>query len=130
MRLPPLCSAPYQGESLHVRVQNCRPISKLANRTKPMITALDAQPQEWMEGKENTLHTVAACHFKSLEHLEHWVHRLAPRNQNGEFVKWSGGRRKAETRDRFIENCFKYAGEIDFQVNCVSTSEGEMGWFA
>jgi len=95
-----------------------------------MITALDAQPQEWMEGKESLFHTVAACHFKSLEHLEHWVHTLVPRNRNGEFVKWSGGRRKADTRDQFIENCFKYAGEIDFQVNCVSTSEGEMSWFA
>lgn len=95
-----------------------------------MITALDAQPQEWMEGKENTFHTVAACHFKSLEHLEHWVQRLVPRNQNGEFVKWSGGRRKAETRDQFIGNCFKCADDLDFQVNCVSTSEGEMSWFA
>lgn len=95
-----------------------------------MITALDAQPQEWMEGKENTFHTVAACHFKSLEHLEQWMHRLVPRNQNGEFVKWSGGRRKAETRDQFIANCFTYAGDMDFQVNCISTSEGEMSWFA
>ena len=95
-----------------------------------MITALDAQPQEWMVGNENIFHTVAACHFKSLEHLEHWVHRLVPMNQNGTFVKWSGGRRKAETRDQFIENCFKCAGEIDFQVNSVSTSEGEMSWFA
>lgn len=95
-----------------------------------MITALDAQPQEWMEGRENTFHTVAACHFKTLEHLEHWVHRLVPRNQNGEFVKWSGGRRKPETRDQFITNCFKCADDLDFQVNCVSTSEGEMSWFA
>src|SRR4051812_38052519 len=74
--------------------------------------------------------SVAACHFKSLEHLEYWVHRLVPMNRNGTFVKWSGGRRKAETRDQFIENCFKCAGEIDFQVNCVSTREGEMSWFA
>jgi hypothetical protein len=95
-----------------------------------MITALDAQPQEWMVGNENIFHTVTACHFKSLEHLEHWVHRLVPTNQNGTFVKWSGGRRKTETRDQFIENCFKCAGEIDFQVNSVSTSEGEMSWFA
>ena len=95
-----------------------------------MITALDTQPQEWMVGNENIFHTVTACHFKSLEHLEHWVHRLVPTNQNGTFVKWSGGRRKPETRDQFIENCFKCAGEIDFQVNSVSTSEGEMSWFA
>jgi hypothetical protein len=95
-----------------------------------MITTLDAQPQEWMEGDENVFHTVAACHFENLEHIEHWIHKLVPRNQNGDFVKWSGGRRKGETRDQFVDNCLKYSSEIDFRVNCVSTSEGEMSWFA
>jgi hypothetical protein len=95
-----------------------------------MITTLDAQPQEWMEGDETVFHTVAACHFENLEHIEHWIHKLIPRNQNGDFVKWSGGRRKAKTRDQFVDNCLKYSSEIDFQVNCISTSEGEMSWFA
>lgn len=95
-----------------------------------MITTLDAQPQEWMEGDEGVFHTVAACHFENLEHIEHWIHKLIPRNQNGDFVKWSGGRRKGQTRDQFVDNCLKYASEIDFRVNCVSTSEGEMSWFA
>ena len=83
-----------------------------------------------MEGKAGAFHTVAACHFENTEHIEHWINRLIPKNQNKEFIKWSGGRRKSETRNKFIENCFKYAHEIDFRVNCVSTSEGEMSWFA
>lgn len=95
-----------------------------------MITTLDAQPQEWMEGDERVSHTVAACHFENLRHIEHWIQRLVPRNRNGEFVKWSGGRRKGETRDEFVDNCLRYSNEIDFRVNCVSTSEGEMSWFA
>jgi hypothetical protein len=95
-----------------------------------MITTLDAQPQEWMEGNENVFHTVAACHFENLEHIEHWINKLIPRKQNGGFVKWSGGRRKGQTRDQFVDNCLKYSSEIDFQVNRVSTSEGEMSWFA
>jgi hypothetical protein len=95
-----------------------------------MITTLDAQPQEWMEGDEKVFHTVAACHFANLEHIEHWIQKLVPRNRNGEFVKWSGGRRKEETRDQFIDNCLCHANEIDFRVNCVSTKEGEMSWFA
>lgn len=95
-----------------------------------MITTLDAQPQEWMEGDENVFHTVAACHFQNIEHIEHWINKLIPRNQNGSFVKWAGGRRKGQTRDQFIDNCLKYSSEIDFQVNCVSTIEGKMSWFA
>lgn len=95
-----------------------------------MITTLDAQPQEWMEGDENVFHTVAACHFQNIEHIEHWINKLIPRNQNGSFVKWAGGRRKDQTRDHFIDNCLKYSSEIDFQVNCVSTIEGNMSWFA
>jgi hypothetical protein len=95
-----------------------------------MITTFDAQPQEWMEGDENVFHTIAACHFENLEHIEHWINKLIPRKQNGGFVKWSGGRRKGQTRDQFVDNCLKYSSEIDFQVNCVSTSEGEMSWFA
>jgi len=42
-----------------------------------MITTLDAQPQEWMEGDEGIFHTVAACHFKNLEHIEYWIHKTA-----------------------------------------------------
>jgi hypothetical protein len=95
-----------------------------------MITTLDAQPQEWMEGDKSVFHTIAACSFESVEHIEHWIHKLVPRNKNGEFVKWSGGRRKGETRDDFIDKCLRYSSEIDFRVNCVSTSEGEMSWFA
>src|SRR5258708_8817953 len=95
-----------------------------------MITTLDAQPQEWMEGDEGVFHTVAACHFENLEHIEYWIRKLVPRNQHGDFVKWSGGRRKNKTRDQFVDNCLKYVSEIDFRVNCVSSSEGEMSWFA
>jgi len=95
-----------------------------------MITTLDAQPQEWMEGNKNVIHTVAACHFQSIKHIEHWINKLVPRNQNGSFVKWAGGRRRSKTRDLFIDGCLKYSNEIDFQVNCVSTNEGEMSWFA
>ena len=90
-----------------------------------MITALDAQPQEWMVGNQNIFTPLQRANFKSFEHLEHWVHRLVPMNQNGTFVKWSGGRRKAETRDQFIENCFKCAGEIDFLKLTVSRQAKE-----
>lgn len=83
-----------------------------------------------MEGDSNVLHTVAACHFNSLEHAEYWINKLVPRNQNRELVKWAGGRRKGSTRDSFIDNCIKYADELDFQINCVSSSESEMSWFA
>lgn len=95
-----------------------------------MITTLDAQPQEWMEGDEKVFHTVAACHFENEKHIEHWINKLVPRNQNGDFVKWSGGKRKSNTRDQFVNNCIKNLSDIDFQVNCISTTEGEMGWFA
>ena len=83
-----------------------------------------------MEGDESVFHTVSACHFENLDHIEYWIHKLVPRNQKGDFVKWSGGRRIDQTRNQFVDNCFKYSSEIDFRVNCVSTSEGEMSWFA
>ena len=95
-----------------------------------MFTTLDAKPQEWMEGDSDVLHTVAACHFNNLEHAEYWINQLVPRNQNGELVKWAGGRRKDNTRDSFIDNCLNNADKLDFQINCVSSSEGEMSWFA
>lgn len=95
-----------------------------------MITTLDSQPQEWMVGDENIFHTIAACHFQNIEHIEHWINKLIPRNKNGSFIKWAGGRRKEQTRDQFIDNCIKLSSEIDFKVNCVSTSEGKMSWFA
>ena len=95
-----------------------------------MFTTLDAKPQEWMEGDSNVLHTVAACHFKSLEHAEYWIGKLIPRNRNGIFVKWAGGRRKEQTKDSFIDNFLSQANDLDFKVNCVSSNEGEMSWFA
>ena len=95
-----------------------------------MITTLDAQYQEWMEGDEKVFHTVTACHFENIEHIEHWINKLIPRNQSGNLVKWSGGKRKSHTRELFANNCLKNAGEIDFRVNCISTNEGEMSWFA
>ncbi len=95
-----------------------------------MITTLDAQPQECMEGHAHLFHTVAACHFQSVEHVEHWINKLVPRDKNGAFIKWSGGRKKDETRARFMENCVKHAHEIDFSVDCVSTEEERMSWFA
>lgn len=115
-----------KSKSAHLD-ESC-PTQKKTKRT--MITTLDAQPQEWMEGDENVFHTVAACHFKNLEHVEYWINKLIPKNKNGSFVKWAGGRRKGQTRDQFVNNCLKYSSEIDFQVNCVSTHEGEMSWFA
>lgn len=83
-----------------------------------------------MEGDASVYHTVAACSFESAEHIEHWINKLVPKDRNGEFVKWSGGRRKRETRNKFIANCLRFASEIDFRINCVSTNEGEMSWFA
>jgi hypothetical protein len=95
-----------------------------------MFTTLDAKPQEWMQGDATVLHTVSACSFASPEHAEHWIDALIPRNRNGEPVKWAGGRRKDQARDAFIAACIKYAGELDFNITCVSSSEGEMSWFA
>jgi hypothetical protein len=95
-----------------------------------MITTLDAQPQECMEGHAHRFHTVAACHFQSVEHVEHWINILIPKNKNGAFIKWSEGRNKDETRARFIDNCAKHSHDIDFSVDCVSTEEGKMSWFA
>lgn len=95
-----------------------------------MLTTLDAQPQEWMEGDADVYHTVAACHFKSLEHIEYWVEKLIPKNQNGRFVKWSSNRGSKRHRDEFINNCLKHSNEIDFMVNCISSLEGKMSWFA
>ena len=95
-----------------------------------MFTTLDAKPQEWMQGDPAVLHTVAACHFASPEHAEHWIDALIPKNRNGQFVKWAGGRRKDETRNAFLAACIDHAHELDFSITCVSSSEGEMSWFA
>ena len=95
-----------------------------------MLTTLDAKPQEWMEGAKSVLHTVSACHFQSVEHAEYWIDKLVPKDANDRPVKWSGGRRKDQTRRIFIENCLKHQDEIDFKINCVSSPEGEMSWFA
>lgn len=96
----------------------------------PWFTTLDAKPQEWMQGDPTVLHTVAACHFASPEHAEHWINALVPKNRNGDFVKWAGGRRKHETRNAFLAACVDRARELDFSISCVSSSEGEMSWFA
>ncbi|MBX3331424.1 MAG: hypothetical protein KF722_13540, partial [Nitrospira sp.] len=53
-----------------------------------------------------------------------------PKNKNGEFVKWAGGRRKDETRNVFLSACLDHANEFDFSVTCVSSREDEMSWFA
>lgn len=98
-----------------------------------MLTTLDAKPQEWMEGSENVLHTVSACHFQNIEHAEYWIDKLIPKDANNNSVKWSGGRggrRKKENRETFIENCIKHQDQIDFKINAVSSLEGEMSWFA
>nr|WP_143838021.1 hypothetical protein [Nitrospira cf. moscoviensis SBR1015] len=95
-----------------------------------MFTTLDAKPQEWMQGDPHVLHTVAACHFTSPEHAEHWINLLVPKNRNGKFVKWAGGRRKDETRDAFLAACVEQASKFDFSVTCVSSYENEMSWFA
>ncbi len=95
-----------------------------------MFTTLDAKPQEWMQGDARVLHTVAACHFTSPEHTEHWINLLVPKNRNGEFVKWAGGRRKDDTRSTFLSTCIEHASKFDFSVTCVSSYEGEMSWFA
>lgn len=95
-----------------------------------MFTTLDAKPQEWMQGDQSVLHTVAACHFASPEHAEHWINLLVPKNRNGEFLKWAGGRRKDATRSAFLSGCVDHASEFDFSVTCVSSHEDEMSWFA
>jgi hypothetical protein len=96
----------------------------------PRLTTLDAKPQEWMQGDPDALHTVAACHFASIEHAEHWIKTLVPKNRNGDFVKWAGGRRKDETRHTFLAACAAHAHDLDFSITCVSSSENEMSWFA
>lgn len=83
-----------------------------------------------MQGDRSVLHTVVACHFSSPEHAEHWINLLVPKNRNGEFVKWAGGRRKDETRSAFLSACVEHASKFDFSVTCVSSYEGEMSWFA
>ena len=88
-----------------------------------MITTLDSQPQEWMNGNASIFHTIAACHFENEEHIEYWIQKLIPKNKNGRFIKWSEGKRNLQTRDEFMKNCIQYSNDIDFQVNCVSTSE-------
>jgi hypothetical protein len=95
-----------------------------------MFTTLDAKPQEWMHGDSKVLHTVAACHFSSPEHAEYWIDALVPKNRDGQFVKWAGGRRKTETRDAFLAACINNLEKLDFSVTCVSSNEGEMSWFA
>jgi hypothetical protein len=95
-----------------------------------MITTLDTQPQEWMESNPNAFHTIAACTFDNIEHIEYWINKLVPKNRNGEFVKWSSGKRNVRYRDIFINNCIKYVNEIDFYVNCISAKAGEMSWIA
>ena len=47
-----------------------------------MLTTLDAKPQEWMEGSENVMHTVSACHFQNVEHAEYWIDKLIPKDAN------------------------------------------------
>ncbi len=53
-----------------------------------------------------------------------------PKNKNGEFVKWAGGRRKDETRNAFLSACIDHVNEFDFSITCVSSREDEMSWFA
>lgn len=98
-----------------------------------MLTTLDAKPQEWMQGNAALLHTVAACHFDSLAHAEKWINLLVPKNRNGDFIKWAGGRggrRKEDTRTAFLAACIDHARDLDFSITCVSTTEAEMSWFA
>ena len=98
-----------------------------------MLTTLDAKPQEWMQGDPAVLHTVAACHFKSPEHAEHWINALmCSEKQEWRLreVGWRAAKGRHSFGNAFIAACVAHAHELDLSLTCVSSSEGKMSWFA
>jgi len=98
-----------------------------------MFNTLDSQPEEWLLNDPDVLHTICFCCFPDSATAKKWVHALVPRNQNGRFVKWSGGGRKVRNRKwrlEFIEAVNRNYDEIDFTVHCISSTEAEISQFA
>lgn len=94
------------------------------------LTTLDAKPNEWMAGDAAIVHTVTACTFESIDHAQHCIDAIVPKNRAGKYLKWSEGRRKERTRAQFVENCLANVSQLKFKINSVSSSEGNMSWFA
>ena len=98
-----------------------------------MWSTLDSQPEEWLRGDPNLLHTICFCCFRDSASAKYWIHKLVARNQTGRLTKWSEGRgqaRQLRRRLQFIEAINRSYEDIDFSVNCVSATEDDMTNFA
>ena len=80
-----------------------------------------------------TLLTLCLCCFRDAESARKWIHTLVPKNKNGHLVKWSSGgpnKRVQYRRMKFAEQIDKYYDIIDFEVHCISSTEGQISLFA
>lgn len=97
-----------------------------------MFSTLDSQPQEWLTGNAGELHTLCICVFLDSASAKKWIHRLVPKNKNGQFLKWSSGGRGARNRIRrleFISNLERDYDAIDFVAHCISSTEAQISQF-
>jgi hypothetical protein len=72
------------------------------------------------------------CVFLDSASAKKWIHRLVPKNQNDQFLKWSsGGRgvRNLNRRLKFLSNVERDYDTIDFAVHCISSTEGQISQF-
>jgi hypothetical protein len=98
-----------------------------------MFSIMDSQPQEWLLNDPNALHTLCICCFRDSAHAWKWIHTLIPRNQHGKLLKWSSGSRKKRTERwgaEFIDAMERNYDDIDFRIQCISSTEGEISNFA
>ncbi|STX81611.1 Uncharacterised protein [Legionella busanensis] len=97
-----------------------------------MFYTLDSNPQENLEFKPNSYHTMCFCCFRDKEHALSWIKKLIPQNRCQVFHKWSSesvrGRRKQKVRETFIENINKNIHDIDFKVYCISSTESDISF--
>lgn len=98
-----------------------------------MFSTIDSQPQEWLLNDPNLLHTLSFCCFRDSSSARHWIHKLVPKDRNGNLVKWSAGGPKERVQRRrmqFVERIEKNYDAIDFSVHCISSTEGQISLFA
>jgi hypothetical protein len=97
-----------------------------------MFSTIDSQPQEWLLNNAKALHTICFCCFRDATHARTWIHALVPRNQNGDFLKWSTGGPKDRVhrrRRRFMDVLDRRFDEMDFLVHCITSTEGQISRF-
>jgi hypothetical protein len=98
-----------------------------------MFSTLDSQPQEWLQNDPELLHTLCVCCFRDSVSAREWIHRLVPRDKNGQLLKWSAkGRttRNLDRRTQFAERVSASYDQMDFSVHCISSTEAQISQFA